>query len=353
MSYPLKRSFARLGLSYGYDISNITTLTTTATNYFDYLDFQGVGGPNSLTGIRTSKITPSFSYNTVNHPITPSAGKSLYASIGFAGSAIGGNVNTLEPQIDAKYFRSGFRKGHVIGMHFLGRVLTGYGGKVAPPFSRYYMGGENDIRGFDIWGISPVAFIPDTASINQLNSDGTPRVQRIVNPDGSISFNPVTQTVPIYRLVLPGGDTSIVTNFEYRIPIFGPVILAPFLDTGVDRLSFPNQLKLNTGRLEQLNSEFPQAGYQGSAYIVPGTQKIRMSTGLELQVMMPVVNAPFRVYWAYNPLRVGENITPPLAVDRSLFDNAATFNSFLSQYGASIPYQEPHSTFRFTIGRTF
>jgi outer membrane protein insertion porin family len=353
VSYPLKRSFSRLGISYGYDISNITTLTTTSKNYFDYIDFEGVGGPNSLTGIRTSKITPSWSYNTVNHPITPTSGKSLYASMGFAGTSLGGNVNTIQPQVDAKYFRSGFKKGHVIGMHFLGRVLTGYGGKVAPPFSRFYMGGENDVRGFDWFDISPVAFIPDTATINQLNADGTPRVQRVVNSDGSISFNPVQQTVPIYRLVLPGGDTSLVGNFEYRIPIFGPVILAPFADAGLNKLSFANQLKLNTGRLEDLNSEFPQAGYNGSAYIVPGTQKLRTSTGLELQVLMPVVNAPFRVYWAYNPTVVRENILPPLAVDRSLFDNAATYNSFLSQYGSPIPYFERRSTFRFTIGRTF
>ncbi len=31
---------------------------------------------------------------------------------------------------------------------------------------------------------------------------------------------------------------------------------------------------------------------------------LRMSTGVELQVILPVVNAPFRLYYAYNPLRV-------------------------------------------------
>ena len=46
--------------------------------------------------------------------------------------------------------------------------------------------------------------------------------------------------------------------------------------------------------------------------IAPGTQNIRASTGLELQVMMPVVNAPFRLYYAYNPLIVQ---TVPAAAD--------------------------------------
>jgi outer membrane protein insertion porin family len=353
VSTALKRSFARIGLSYGYDISNIKTLTDAATTYFDYVDFQGVGGPNSLSGIRTSKITPSYSYNTVNHPIDPSGGKSFFASIGFAGTSLGGNVNTVQPQLDFKYFHKGLRNGHTIGFHFLGKTLTGYGGKVAPPFSRFYVGGENDIRGFDWWSISPIAFIPDAESIDVLNANGTQRVQRVVNADGSISFNPVTQTIPTYRLVLPGGDTVGITNFEYRIKVFGPVTLAPFFDAGLDKLFYSSQLRLNAGRLEQLNSEFPQAGYGSEAYIVPDTQIIRTSTGLELQVLMPVVNAPFRVYFAYNPTRVNTNIQPPLAVDKSMFVNDATYNEAIATYGTAIPYSERSTTFRFTIGRTF
>jgi outer membrane protein insertion porin family len=353
VSTALKRSFARIGLSYGYDISNIKTLTDAATTYFDYVDFQGVGGPNSLSGIRTSKITPSYSYNTVNHPIEPTAGKSFFASIGFAGTELGGNVNTVQPQLDMKYFHKGLRNGHVIGFHFLGKTLTGYGGKVAPPFSRFYIGGENDIRGFDWWSVSPIAFIPDSEPINVLNANGTQRVQRVVNADGSITFNPVTQNIPTYRLVLPGGDTVGIANFEYRIKVFGPVTLAPFFDAGLDKLAFASQLKLNPDRLIQLNDEFPQANYGSKAYIVPGTQLTRTSTGLELQVLMPVVNAPFRVYFAYNPTRVNTNIQPPLAVDRSMFANDATYNEAIATYGTAIPYSERSTTFRFTIGRTF
>ena len=52
---------------------------------------------NSLTGIKTSQITPSYTYNTVNHPITPTAGKSIFITLPFAGSILGGNVNTINP----------------------------------------------------------------------------------------------------------------------------------------------------------------------------------------------------------------------------------------------------------------
>jgi len=352
-SYPLRRGFSRVGLSFGYDISSIKTLTNAASTYFNYIDFQGVGGPNQLTGIRTSKVIPSYTYNTINNPITPTGGKSFFISTSFAGSVLGGNVNTLEPTIDAKYFRPGLKKGHVIGMHLLARFITGYGGKVAPPFSRYYMGGENDIRGFDIWGISPIVYLPtDVATVAVLNNDGTPRQQvQVVN--GVKTFVPVTMSIPSYQLAFPGGDTSIVTNFEYRIPIVGPLTLAIFADAGIDKLSRPGQLKLNPGRVTQLNAEFPEAGFTGEAYIAPGTQKPRASTGLELQVLMPVVNAPFRLYWAYNPLLVRTYLNPPIAADRSYFPNNATYQSALASIGQSVPFLEKHSMFRFSIGRTF
>jgi outer membrane protein insertion porin family len=251
-----------------------------------------------------------------------------------------------------KYFRKGFKNGHVIGMHGLGRFLTGYGGKVAPPFNRFYMGGENDIRGFEIWGISPIAYIPSSAPINVLNNDGTPRLQKII-VDGVVTSTAVTQTIPIYQLTFPGGDTQGVGNFEYRIPIFGPVILAAFFDVGLNKISRRAQLALNPGRLAELNGTFPQANFSGQAYIAPGTQKVRSSTGLELQVMMPVVNAPFRLYWAYNPTRVDNFLQAPIVADRSIFPNAATFRQAVGVYGTPSPFFEKKSTFRFSIGRTF
>jgi outer membrane protein insertion porin family len=354
LSYPLKRSFARLGLTYGYNIQNIKTLTDAASQYFQYLNFQSVGGPNSLSGIKTSQVTPSYTYNTVNHPITPTAGKSIFITFPFAGSVLGGNVNTINPTVDMKYFRrSPHFKNNVIGMHVLSRFLMGYGGKVAPPFSRFYMGGENDIRGFDIWGISPIAYIPSSATVTVYNNDGNPRQQRVVNSNGSTTLSNVTQQIPIYQMVFPGGDTQVVTNFEYRIPIFGPVTLAIFGDAGIDKLSLTNQLRLNPDRVTQLNSLFPQASFEGKAVIAPGTQKMRASTGLELQVLMPVVNAPFRLYWAYNPSIVHQYLQPPIVADRSYFPNEATFINSVAQFGQAVPFFEKRSTFRFSIGRTF
>lgn len=348
----LRRSFARVGITYSYNQSNIRTLTDAANNYFQFFNFQGLDGPNSLSGIRTTSIVPNYSYNTIDHPITPSRGRSLYISTTVAGSFLGGNVNMIEPTVDWKYFRAGFKKGHVIGMHFLGRFVTGYGGKAAPPFNRFFMGGENDIRGFQIWGISPLGFIPSETTIPVLNDDGSRRFQKVIQ-DGQETLAPITQRIPTYQVTLLGGDTQGVSNIEYRIPIFGPVTLAAFFDAGINRVSMTDQVRLNPGRLNDLNFGFPQANFGKGVVLARETERLRTSTGLELQIMMPVVNAPFRLYWAYNPTRVEQFLQPPIVADRSFFPNQATFNSAIASYGQPIPYFERARQFRFTISRTF
>lgn len=352
LSYPLRRIFARLSLTYGYDRSNIRALNTSSNSYFQYSQFLNFEGPNSLSGIVTSRVIPAYTYNTVDHPITPSRGKSFFASVSFAGGPLGGNVNMIEPTISATYFRRGLAPRHVIGGRILGRIITGYGGRVAPPFNRVFMGGENDVRGFEIWSILPFVYIPSEGVITVRNPDGSARQQKII-VDGKVQTVDVLQQIPIYQLVPTGGDTQGVANFEYRIPIVGPLTLALFFDAGVNRISLQNQLRLNTGRIASLNGTFPQAGFENRSIVIDATQKIRTSTGVEFQIMMPVVNAPFRLYWAYNPTVVQQWFIPPIAVTPSMFPNMATFQAATFSFANPAPYFERRTMFRFTISRTF
>jgi len=112
-------------------------------------------------------------------------------------------------------------------------------------------------------------------------------------------------------------------------------------------------LSINPSQVSLLNAQFPQAAFNGKVLLAPGTQNVRMSTGIEIQVVLPVVQAPFRVYWAYNPLRVDQNLQPPVVADRSFFPNNQTFLQSLAVFGQAYPFFERASTFRFTIGRTF
>ena len=352
-SSPIKRSFARVGVTYGFDVSSVVTTTDAAKAYFTYINFSGVYGPNSLSGIHTSHIVPSYTYNTVNHPITPTAGHSVFMSLDFAGTMLGGNINTIRPSLDVKYFKaSPWNRSHILAFHSLVSLITGYGGKYIAPFSRTFIGGEQDIRGFESWGITPIAYVASSASVSVYNDDGSKRTQKVVQ-NGVVTNAAVTMTIPTYQLITPGGDTQVVNNFEYRIPIIGPVILAPFVDAGVNMILRPSQLTMDPSRVTDLNNQFPQAAFDGKVHIAAGSQRIRVSTGLELQVMLPVVNAPFRIYWAYNPSVVRRYLQPPIVADRSSFPNLTTFAAAVASYGEAYPYMEKHSLFKFTIGRTF
>ena len=101
---------------------------------------------------------------------------------------------------------------------------------------------------------------------------------------------------------------------------------------------------------------------------VPGTNWVpRMSTGLELQVMLPVINAPFRIYYAYNALRLNGHAVAPVAITRSMFpcpdqkaqtcvDKAAgdyTYAITVDSLGSSYTLLEPRKTFRFSVATTF
>src|SRR5580700_9459475 len=218
-SYPLKRfSFARLGLSYGLTRTNITAFNAASTLLFEQLQFRAIAGPSALNGIVSSTITPSISYNTIDNPINATKGKSFFYSVSFVGGPLGGNVKTVSNVFDIKYFHPVRKRRNAIGLHFTTAYITGYGGGEVPPFSRFYMGGENDIRGFDIRSISPVVFIP-TATAQTLSYH---------DPTAGGQLRSFTLPVLVYTATLPGGDYQTSGNIEYRIPIAGPVTMSLF-----------------------------------------------------------------------------------------------------------------------------
>ncbi len=367
LTYPIKRSFKRVGITYGYDDSSLQTYSTASQDYFEALEFRGIQGPNALTGIITSKIVPNFSFNKIDNPQRPHNGQSFYFASDIAG--LGGNVKYLKPSAEYKKFLPVNKGRNTVGFRALGSWITGYGGLVAPPADRFYMGGDTDMRGFDTRSISPVSFFPTYTTVTLTNPDGTSVPLNPANPrQGNYTI-----TIPVEQVVFPGGDTNIVTNLEYRIPIVGPVTLAPFIDTGWDFASRSSQLRIAADQVSTLNStvfgcpllssSFSCVGgtnihYSSNLPIVGGTNyQTRMSTGLELQVVLPVVNAPFRVYWAYNPMRINEVITTSNAITRSMFPAGAagdyTYAEALASYPQKYYLSEPLKTFRFTVATTF
>jgi outer membrane protein insertion porin family len=367
LSYPIKRSFKRVGITYSFDDSSVQTFSTASTDYFQALAFRGISGPNALSGIITSKVVPNFSYNRIDNPQRPHSGQSVYFATEFAG--LGGNVRYIKPVAEYKKFIPVNKGRNTLGVRVLGSWISGYGGQVAPPFDRFYMGGDTDIRGFDIRAISPVAFFPSAITVPLQNPDGTTVPLDPSNPRrGAYGI-----TIPVEQIIFPGGDTNLVNNIEYRIPIIGPVTVAAFVDTGFDLISNQSQLRIAGTQFTTLQTtvfgcpsltpSFTCAGgstlpFSAELKPVSGTNyQPRMSTGLELQVIMPVVNAPFRVYYAYNPMRIDETIASPSPITRGMFPAGAagdfTYAQAISIYQPGYLLREPRKTFRFTVATTF
>jgi outer membrane protein insertion porin family len=375
LSYPLHRSFKRVGITYSFDRSSLAAISSASKNLFEFLAFRGISGPNALEGIITSKIFPNFSFNTIDSPISPHHGQQFTLGAEFAG--LGGTVRSVRPIVQYKRFIPVQNRRNALGFNIQGSFISGWGGLVAPPFQRAYMGGENDLRGFDIRSVSPVAFLPNVGSIVLTNPDGTPVLKNAQNP----ALGNLTIPIPVDQITFPGGDMSIVTNFEYRITIYGPVALAPFMDAGLDPILRSSQLQIASEQYDQVIGQFFGCPAQDQAtatatgtgctpgsllnplpsdrlHVLGSTNwRPRMSTGLELQMFLPVINAPFRIYWAYNPLRLDNPANPPIPITRSMFPATAageyTYHLAVNTYAPSFLLREPRKTFRFTVATTF
>jgi len=189
-----------------------------------------------------SQLTPSFVYNTVDNPYTPKSGKKLTLSFGAAGGPLGGTENILKPSFDGiLYWKQ--TKVTSLGVHASAGWVLPFGAteKIDPatghnrlPFyERFLLGGENQIRGFDVRTIGPV-------------ENG-----------------------------LPTANKFLVGNAEYYLDVIGPLRMLLFFDVG-------------------------RAYAEGTPMALNG---FSTSTGIEGRFIMPVLNVPFRLYYAYNPNR--------------------------------------------------
>jgi len=368
---------ARVGISYSLSKSGITTFNDNTRNVFQSLAFRsGIAGQNQLEGIITSVITPSFTFSTLDRAVGPHHGKDFNVAFQIAGA--GGNTKFYAPTAAFRQFfpMKGLkvnREGHnVLGYRIQVSNIAGFGGEVAPPFQRIYAGGENDIRGFDIRSSAPYAFLPNKVNFNLTNPDGSlvPR-----DPTNS-TLGFVQIPLPIYRLASIGGDTSVTSNLEYRIPIVNQVTFAFFTDFGMTFNSQSSQLRQSVLGQSAINAPlygcpvFSNGACSGGQQVnfplilrtVPGTNFVpRMSNGAELQVILPIVNAPFRLYYAYNPLRLYKDLPQELTVSpaefKSFFPNDGagqySYQQAVQFYGADYILREPRKTFRLTVSTTF
>ena len=392
VSYPLKRhAFQRVGMTYSWTRSTITTFSTASQTFFQTLSFRsGIQGSNALQGIINSSISLTYSYNTVSNPMRPRTGKEYTAA--FQAAGIWGNVRYISPEIAYKrfipmhYLFPSENGRNVLGIRAQLGYVQGFGGDVAPPQNRFYAGGENEIRGFDIRAATPYGYVPTRVNFQLMNPDGQCVPRDASNPQENQC---ITVPLPVYGIASVGGDSNLTTNIEYRIPIVGPVMFSIFDDFNLDVAMNKNQLRQSVEGFNSLTAPLygcpvvnqangscqggipgSQVGFKRDIRPITGTNLVpRMSLGGELSVIMPIVNAPFRLYYAYNPLRlyerpycndgtgVHQSSCSGELITRAMFPAGGagdyTYEQAVQAYGGRYLFREPRKTFRLTISTTF
>ncbi len=275
--FPLK-DFTRMFLNYSYEHTRVVDLNPAyldpaliASNpYLASSLLLGAGGARTI-----SKIVPSISRNTIDNPIFPNTGKRVTVAVDLAG--LGGDTSFWKPFGEvAAYFQHTKRSS--FGFRVQGTYISTFSGsKELLITEKLFAGGEYSVRGFDIRTIGPRAkqLMPPTYNGQTFLPALMPGIV------------PLDSQLIDTGLVI-GGDKMLLLNAEYLISVVGPVRLVLFADAG--------QVK---GKGEQMSlSDF------------------KASTGAEVRFFMPVLNVPFRLIFAYNPLRSGvlnNNLQPQSA----------------------------------------
>ena len=204
----------------------------------------------------------------------------------------------------------------------------------------------------------------------------------LTNPDGSLvpkdptnpTLGAVQVPLPVYSVASIGGDTQITNNVEYRIPIGGPVDFSFYTDFGLDMALNHNQLTLNQQAKANLNGALygcpelingtcqggnPWPGtFPSRLGAIPGTNILpRTSVGPQITAMLPIINAPVRIYFAFNPNRLHQNQGSNILFDRNYFPpgdaGEFTYQEALANYGAKYHLWEPRKTLRVSVSTSF
>jgi outer membrane protein insertion porin family len=194
--------WSRAFLNYTYEVIRISQVDASDLYYESIYGGSSTGiqyGPayDPLLfgdyGRRTeSRLTPNLVYNTVDNPYAPRRGMRHSITMQFTGGPLGGTVNYLRPTVESILYIPQGRK-LALGLHAQASWIKPFSDtKVLPYYQRYFIGGETQVRGYDIRAIGPI--------------DSQRRAL--------------------------GGNKFLVFNAEYYWDAFGPLRLLAFFDAG-------------------------------------------------------------------------------------------------------------------------
>jgi outer membrane protein insertion porin family len=192
--------------------------------------------------IDNSSLRPMYVFDSRDNPFDATRGKRLSLSMEYAGGFLGGDNYFIRPEASFSIFQplndSPIRT--VLAFNAKAGLIDSFDGYGIPTLERYFLGGENSIRGHK------------------------PRSIYLRDPEGNPRRNE-------YRAIL-GGDSFVQFNLEYQFLLGGPFRLLVFGDAG-------------------------NVFGEGQPFDL---SDLRTTAGLELRVLLPMFGAPLRFIYATN-----------------------------------------------------
>ncbi|MDD8026497.1 MAG: outer membrane protein assembly factor BamA [Acidobacteriota bacterium] len=138
------------------DYSDLTE--EEAADYSEYLTYlidsyyQGLFGWGKYN---MSSITPAIYRSTIDSPLTPTSGTMYSASFKYAGTFLGGEIDLFKPSLQFTHFQPIKRGVLSLGAHIEYSTIFHIGDTAVPFWERFFLGGERNIRGYEIYTIGP------------------------------------------------------------------------------------------------------------------------------------------------------------------------------------------------------
>ncbi|HEX4964670.1 MAG TPA: outer membrane protein assembly factor BamA [Thermoanaerobaculia bacterium] len=192
--------------------------------------------------INNSSLRPAFAYDSRDNPFDTTRGQKMSIAVEYAGGFLGGDNNFWRPEASYSIFQpvTNYPTKTLFAINVEGGWIKPFGGHDIPVLERFFLGGENSIRGHAFRSI----FLRDSHGEPLRDSTG----------------------------VILGGDKYAQINLEYHFLLGGPFRLLLFTDLG-------------------------NVYGEGASFDLSG---LRKTAGVELRVLLPVFGAPLRFIYAKN-----------------------------------------------------
>jgi outer membrane protein insertion porin family len=211
------------GASLGYSFENIEisdvneSLDLFSNPYYYLYYYEGKR--------KISSLSPTLYFSTVDSPIFPSKGAKYLINYRYSGGFLGGDINLHKLKIQFVKFIPLWKRKHTFGMQVVYQGMKGFGENPVPIYEKYFLGGEQSIRGYDIYRIGP-------RSESGVIVGGTKAL--FVNFEYQVPITPQLSAVAYYDLgnAYARGDPISLKNFYssmgLELKVFVPMLNVPF-----------------------------------------------------------------------------------------------------------------------------